>query len=393
MALSCNSGPDKCHSDHYRGFCLGIRACHSLPTSKKALEEQGSRMSISQAIAPPQPNISQRRWTVCGFLALCLLLSVIFAASQGPANISFGDVARLILRGINLRVGQDLPQSAYLIVNVIRLPRILIGALVGAALACAGATVQGLFRNPLADPGLLGVSAGGGLAAVIAITSGAAIVGLWVLPGSAFIGAMGAALLVYGLSLMQNRNDPSSLILVGLAVSSFLGALLTAVLLSAKDVEAVQEALNWLFGGLQGLGWDPLRVMILPILIPMLGTFLYSRDLNLMLTGNDTAQALGVNVPRSRLILLTFVALMTGTAVSIAGGIGFVGLMVPHALRIVVGPDHRILLPASALGGAVFLTLADTAARLILQPADLQVGVLTALLGAPFFLFLLWRKR
>ena len=352
-------------------------------------------MSISPAIAlvPAQSSLAQRRLTICCILALGLLASIIFSAAHGPANIPYSDVARLVLRGLNFPVGQDLPQSDFLIVNVIRLPRILIGALVGAALACSGATIQGLFRNALADPGLLGISAGSGLAAVIAITSGAASAGLWVLPGSAFVGAMAASLLVYGLSVLAHgRNDPSTLLLAGITVSSFLGALLTAVLLSTKDVNAVQAALRWLFGGLEGLGWDHFRVMALPILVPTALTFTFSRDLNLLLTSEAAAQSLGVNVPRSRLILLMLVGIMTGTAVSFAGGIGFVGLMVPHAMRLIVGPDHRILLPTSALGGAVFLTLADTAARLIL-PVDLQVGILTALLGAPFFLLLLWRKR
>jgi iron complex transport system permease protein len=352
-----------------------------------------SASADTRTIPLAQPSIAQRRLTICGILALCLLTSVIFSAAHGPANIPYGDVARLLLRGLNLPVGLDLPDSDLAIVNAIRLPRILIGALVGAALACSGATMQGVFRNPLADPGLLGISAGSGLAAVIAITSGAAIGSLWILPGAAFAGAMAASILVYGLSLTRGRSDPSTLLLAGMAVSSLLGALTTAVLLSTKDYAAIQEALSWLFGGLQGRGWDHLRVAALPILSAILVTFAYGRDLNLMLNGEEVAQSLGVNVPRSRLVLLTLVAVMTGAAVSVAGGIGFVGLMIPHALRLVVGPDHRILLPASALGGAVFLTLADTAARLTLQPAELQVGVLTALLGAPFFLFLLWRQR
>src|SRR5260221_10790570 len=159
-------------------------------------------MSISPAIAlvPAQSSLALRRLTICCILALGLLASIIFSAAHGPANIPYSDVARLVLRGLNFPVGQDLPQSDFLIVNVIRLPRILIGALVGAALACAGATMQGIFRNPLADPGLLGVSAGGGLGAVLAIVTGLANLSLWVLPGAAFLAALGTATVVYGLS-------------------------------------------------------------------------------------------------------------------------------------------------------------------------------------------------
>jgi len=337
--------------------------------------------------------IVQRRRMVCGALALILIGCVIVSAAYGAAPIAYGDVARLLLRGVGLPIGLDLPQSDFTIVTIIRLPRILISALVGAALACSGAVMQGLFRNPLADPGLLGVGAGGSLAAVLAITSGLAAFSLWTLPASAFLGALAAAGLVYSLSVVRGRAETATLLLAGVAVNAFLGALTSALLLFSKDYNAVIAILSWLIGGLAGRGWDHLRVAAIPVLAALLITFAYSRDLNLLLTGEETAQSLGVDVPRVRLILLVLVALITGAAVSIAGGISFVGLIVPHALRLIVGPDHRVLLPASALGGAIFLTVADTAARLILQPAELQVGIVTALIGAPFFLFLLWRQK
>lgn len=350
------------------------------------------RQPAASFMLAAQP-IVQRRRIICVVLALMLVGSVIVSAAHGPANIPYGDVARLLLRGLGLPIGLNLPQSDLIIVTTIRLPRILIGALVGAALACSGAAMQGLFRNPLADPGLLGVGAGGALAAVISITSGLAALSLWTLPAVAFLGSMLAATLVYSLSVTRGRADTATLLLAGVAVSAFLGAITSAILLFTKDYNAVMAILSWLVGGLAGRGWDHLRVAVIPVLAAMFVSFAYSRDLNLLLSGEETAQSLGVDVPRTRLILLTLVALMTGAAVSIAGGVSFVGLIVPHALRLVVGPDHRVLLPASALGGAVFLTLADMGARLILQPAELQVGILTALLGAPFFLFLLWRHK
>ncbi len=318
---------------------------------------------------------------------------VLIGTAHGVATIPEADVARLLLRGLGLPVGLDLPQSDLIIVWTIRLPRVLIGVLVGAALATSGATLQGLFRNPLADAGVVGVGAGGALGAVIAITSGIAALSLWTLPSFAFVGALSVGMLVYGLSVVRGRIDPAMLLLAGIAVSALLGAITSALLLLTRDYNAIVAILSWLVGGLNGRGWEHLEVAVIPVLAAMFGVFAYSRDLNLLWAGEETAQSLGVNVARVRLMVLMMTALMTGAAVSIAGGISFVGLIVPHALRLIVGPDHRVLLPASALGGAIFLTLADTIARAAFQPVELQVGIVTALVGAPFFLFLLWRQR
>ena len=338
-------------------------------------------------------SVRRRRAVVCLVLIGLLVTSLIVSAAHGAAAIPYTDVARMLLRGLGLPIGLDLPQSDLTIIWSIRLPRVLLGALVGAALASSGAALQGVFRNPLADPGLLGVSAGGALAAVLAIVSGVAAISLWTLPAFAFVGSLGASVLIYGLAATRGRINPASLLLSGIAVNALLGAITSAVLLGTHDYNAIMAILNWLVGGLAGRGWEHLTVAVIPICAAMVGVFAYSRDLNLLLAGEETAQSLGVNVPQVRLILLALTAVMTGAAVSIAGGIGFVGLIVPHLLRLIVGPDHRVLLPTAALGGAVFLTLADTVARLMLPPTELQVGIVTALLGAPFFLFLLWRQR
>ena len=338
-------------------------------------------------------SIARRRLIVCGTLAVLLLISIVIGAANGAAQIPYGDVARLLLRGIGLPIGLNLAPSDLTIVWTIRLPRVLVGALVGGALATSGAALQGLFRNPLADPGLLGVGAGGSLAAVIAITTGMAGIGLWTLPAFAFCGAIGAAAIIYSLSVVHGRAEPTTLILSGVAVSSLLGAITSALILNTRDYNATLTILNWLIGSLNGRGWEYLGVGIVPIGVALIGLLIYSRDLNLLWAGEETAQALGVNIVRVRWIVLLLTALLTGTAVSIAGGIGFVGLIVPHALRLLLGPDHRVLLPASALGGAIFLTLADTIARVSIQPTELQVGIVTALFGAPFFLYLLWRQR
>lgn len=342
-------------------------------------------------------TVPQRRRTVCGILLLLLCGAIVFSAAHGPANIRYEDAARLLLRGLGFNVSINLPAneiaSDMVIINSIRLPRILIGALVGAALAVSGVTMQGVFRNPLADPGLLGVGSGAGFGAVLAITTGIASLSLWTLPAAAFAGALGTIFLIYALSMVRGRSDTTSLVLSGMALSVLLGALTSIAIIFTKSDYAGLQALGWLFGRLDGRGWEHLGVAIIPILAGTLLTFAYSRELNLFLTGEEAAQALGVNVPRTRAILLLLASLITGVAVSISGGISFVGLMIPHALRLLVGPDYRILLPASALGGAVFLVLADTLSRLIIQPAEINVGILTALLGAPFFLFLLWQQR
>jgi len=337
--------------------------------------------------------VATRLVLISGLLLILLLAAITLSVANGSSNIPYGDVARILLQGLGLPGMGEYPDSQVRIVILIRLPRALVGALVGAALAISGATMQSIFRNPLADPGIIGVNAGSGLGAVIALTTGLATGGLWILPIFAFAGGMTAALIVYTLSLVQGRTQVPTLLLAGVALNSFLGAVTSAIMLLGADYGEVQAILTWLVGGLRGRGQPHLQVIALPILLGILLLYAFSRDLNLLLLGEETAQGLGVNVPRTRFTLLLLASLLTGTAVSIAGGIGFVGLIVPHALRLIIGPDYRVLLPASALGGAVLLVLCDTVARLIIQPAEIQVGLITAMLGAPFFLFLLWRNR
>jgi len=337
--------------------------------------------------------VKTRLALISGVLLLALIGAIIFSVSNGSSDISYGDVARILLKGMGVPGMGEFPDAQMRIVHMVRLPRALIGVLVGAALAVAGATMQGIFRNPLADPGIIGVSAGGALGAVLAVTSGLAVASLWTLPLCAFGGAMVAATVVYLLSLVNGRTQVATLLLGGVALNSFLSAGTSAVLLLAADYGEVQAILAWIIGGLRGRGQPHLDVIVLPILLCIVLLYAFSRDLNLLLLGEETAQGLGVNVGRTRFALLALATLVAATAVSVAGGIGFIGLIVPHAVRLVVGPDHRVLLPASALGGAVFLVIGDTVARLVLRPAELQVGLITAMLGGPFFLFLLWRSR
>jgi iron complex transport system permease protein len=289
-------------------------------------------------------GIVPRLFTVCGILLILLFGAMVFAASTGPTTIPARDVTDSLLHYAGLDRGVDVNSATYRIVTVVRLPGLMVAALVGGALACAGAAMQGLFRNPLADPGIIGVSAGASFGVVLAVTQFATLSDTWLLTNSA-------------------------------------------------DFNSMRAVLAWLVGSLEGRGWDYFHVAKWPILVSTLLILFYSRDLNLMVIGEESAQSLGVNVPRTRLILLALSSLMTASAVSIGGAIGFVGLIVPHMLRLVIGPDHRVLLPASMIGGAAFLVFADALARSIIAPELLPVGTVTALVGGPFFIFLLWRNR
>jgi iron complex transport system permease protein len=324
-------------------------------------------------------------------LALLLLVAGMVSANLGPVDISVDRVLS-ILAG---RLGLDLvgfTRTEQLVVEQIRLPRIVVGSLVGMALATAGASMQGLFRNPMADPGIIGVSAGGATGAVLAIALG--LHGSsFALPVFAFLGALGASFLVYGIATAGGRFSMAALLLAGVAVASFLGAVISAVLVMVPEQEGLREILFWLAGGLEARSWAHVRVALPMILLGTGVILLLARDLNLLLLGDDEARSLGVRVAMTRNTLLAAASMVTGVAVAVSGTIGFVGLVVPHMLRLVVGPDHRVLIPASALGGALFLVLADTVARTVLQPAELRVGIVTAFVGAPFFVFLLIRNK
>ena len=338
-------------------------------------------------------------------LLVLLALAMVYGASVGSTPIPAGDVADALLQYLGVERGVDPSSATYRIVTVVRLPGMLVAALVGGALACAGAAMQGLFRNPLADPGIIGVSAGASLGVVLVMTQTAALADFWLfsrgplsgelwrIPLAAFVGAMLASGTVYLLSLQRGRTNLAALLLAGVALNAVLGAINSVLLLRAADTNALRAVLSWLVGSLEGRGWDYFALAAGPIAVSAALMLLYARDLNLLALGEESAQALGVDVPRLRLVLLALASLLTASAVSIAGPISFVGLVVPHILRLIIGPDHRVLLPASLLGGAAFLVFADGLARSLLAPEQLQVGIVTALAGGPFFLILLWRHR
>lgn len=326
-------------------------------------------------------------------LALLLLAAAFFAVITGAVAIPARTVLAILLHQIGVSGPGAWSETAASIVLDLRLPRVVLAAVVGAGLAGSGTVFQGLLRNPLADPYIIGVSAGAAFGATLAITGGlaAGLAGLAATPLAAFAGAVGATVLVYHLARRGADAPVEDLLLAGVAVSAFLGAIVSWFQLAGG--ESLQRVIYWLMGGFSGRGW-PHVVMAAPfVMIGLAVAWLYGRDLNAFLLGDETARSMGVDVVAARRVLIAAGAMMAASTVAAAGLIGFVGLVVPHLLRLLAGPEHRRLLPASALGGAVLLVLADTAARSALPASELPVGILTALLGAPFFLVVLVRER
>lgn len=270
----------------------------------------------------------------------------------------------------------------------LRMPRVLVGLLVGGALALSGAVMQGLFSNPLADPGIIGVSAGAGLGAVIAIATGASLVSYWAMPIFACLGALFAVLLALGITLQKGHLQPAILLLAGVAVSLLCGAL-TSSILTTMDEFRMKEYLFWMIGGLDARHWSHVEMGLGPILLGGGALLFLGRQLNVMSLGDMEAKALGLPVTTYRLIFLSLASIITAVAVCMSGTIGFVGLVIPHIMRRLIGSDYRRLLPLSAIGGAIFLVACDTLGRILPFHGEIRVGVMTALIGAPYFLYLL----
>ena len=320
-------------------------------------------------------------------LAGLLVAVTVASAGVGPVWIPPLDVARILLAvtadGLGLDVATGDSGTATTIVTAIRLPRIALAAVVGFGLATAGTVMQGFFRNPMADPSIVGVSSGAAVGAVAVIGLGTA--GPFGLETAAFVGALLAAFAVYLVATRGGRTPVATLLLAGVAVQALLGAVVSLLLLLSG--ENLREAIFWLMGHLHRSDWGDVSVAASVVVAGFLLLLPFVRELNALLLGEEDAHAVGVDVQRTKVVLLVGASLVTAVSVSVAGVIGFVGLIVPHALRLVVGPDHRVLLPASAFAGAVFLVATDTIARV--GAAELPVGIVTAFLGAPFFLYLL----
>ncbi len=328
------------------------------------------------------------RWFLTIFsLSIGLILTFILALAVGPV-----DIPKLTVFKILFHFPQSWPDTYEIIVLEVRLPRVILAGLVGAGLAVAGCAMQGLLRNPIASPYVLGLSSGAAFGAAVAIVLGFSFVkGSLAIPFMAFIFALIAIFLVYNIARIEGLVPTETLLLAGIAVGLFFSAMVAFLQYIAG--ENLHSLIIWLLGGFWASSWNKVYIALPLILLGIVGTLYYSRELNLMLLGEEHALNLGVNVESVKKSVLVFSTLTTAAAVSVSGIIGFVGIIVPHIMRIFVGPDHRILLPSSGLVGAIFLIWMDTLARTIIQPTELPVGVITALLGAPFFLYLLRSRK
>ncbi|MFC5134721.1 MULTISPECIES: vitamin B12 ABC transporter permease BtuC [Haloferacaceae] len=375
-------------------------------------------------------RVRRRAATWSAVLAAALAVVVVVSAGIGPVRIPPAEVLKVVLNAAVIPAGVELGTRgagplalpgidlAYRspfafsvddvhrrIVLLVRLPRILLAALVGFSLAAAGTVMQGFFRNPMADPSIIGVSSGAAVGAVAFIVFPTALSATLTLPlvgavdlglsyGAgvslfAFVGALVAAFGVYAIATRHGRTPVATLLLAGVAVQTFLGAVISYLQLQAG--ESLRRIVAWLMGHLSGASWNEVAAtaLVVPPLFAVL--LVYSRDLNVLLLGEEEAHGLGIEVERTKRVLLAASALITAAGVAFAGVIGFVGLIVPHMLRLLVGPDHRVLLPTAALAGGTFLVAADTAARS--GAAELPVGVVTAAVGAPFFVYLLMSRE
>ena len=330
------------------------------------------------------------------FASAAALLGVAAAAGVliGSTALSWETALRVLGMHLFSLAGEGVSEADDVIVWTIRLPRVLVAALSGASLAAAGAAMQGLFRNPLAEPSVVGVSAGAGLGAVIAFVTGlVAQSALW-LPLCSFVAALLTLLGVYSLATRSGRTPIAALLLAGIAVGSFLTAL-SSLLISMNfvDWQVAAEILYWMMGGLDSRSWVHVWIVLPFTIVGGALTIWFARDLDLMLTGEEVSASLGVDVQTLKLSVLAAAALLTAASVAVSGILAFVGLVVPHIVRLILGPSHRILLPASMLTGAVFLIGCDILARTIYAPMEIRLGVVTAAIGAPFFLWLLHARR
>lgn len=326
-----------------------------------------------------------------GLVGLCAV-ALLVGVGVGAVPIPPSEAIAIILRHLGVDTGTAVNPQDDAILWLIRMPRVLLGALVGAGLAVAGAALQGVFRNPLADPGLVGVASGASLGAVAAIVLGFTAVVPGGLQVAAFIGGVVAAALVYTLARYEGRTETVTLLLTGVAVTAITGAAIGLLLARADDAE-LRDVVFWSLGSLGSATWSIVAATAPFVLIGVAIACSRARELDLLALGEREAAHLGVETERTRVAVVLGLALATGAAVAAAGVVAFVGLVVPHLVRLAVGPGHRIVVPASALGGAALVVLADVAARTVAAPVELPLGVITSLVGGPFFLWLLWRTR
>lgn len=340
-----------------------------------------------------QPSKQRSRATTLLFLLpILLVVVVILAVGVGAVKMTPLQVVSIFLSPLGIPPLEAFEDQQAAVLYAIRLPRVLLGVLVGAGLAIAGTAMQGLFRNPLADPGLLGISSGAGLAAAISVVFNLQVFGIYSLPVAAFIGSLASTAIIYLMSQERGRVNVATMLLSGIAINALCGAGTGLMTFLATD-EQLRTITFWGLGSLGGAIWPSVTSATPLILISIFILPLTARALNAFMLGESGAAHLGVPVQQMKWLIISLVALSVGASVAVSGTIGFVGLVVPHLLRLIIGPNHQTLIPASAFLGAILLVLADLVARTIAIPSEVPIGIITALLGGPFFLYLLQKGK
>ncbi len=330
-------------------------------------------------------------------LVLMLLVTTVLSVGIGALYVTPYEIGLILAKSLGYSVAVDTTKEAILL--AIRLPRVCLAILIGAGLAVSGAAIQGLFRNPLADPGLIGISSGASLAAVTMIVlevklfqTLSGVLGMYALSVVAFAGACATAFLVYRIARVAGKDVITTMLLTGIAINALSGAITGIMTYLATD-EQLRNITFWSLGSLGGASWTSVLAILPFTVIALIGIPRLAKALNLLALGESQASMLGVNLKRIKRQVIIFSTMAVGTSVAVAGIIGFVGLVVPHLIRLGAGSDHRRVLTGSALGGAIVLTLADSLARTVVAPAELPIGILTALVGTPVFLWILFRER
>lgn len=321
------------------------------------------------------------------------MVTALLALFMSSVKVPVADIIHIIIHKLTgWAAGEDIPANVEMIIWDIRFPRVLLSFGVGGALAISGAAFQGLLRNPLADPYTIGVSSGAALGAVIVIFFQLSLFGMFTLPLFAILGGLFALFLVFGMTRLSGRGLAiETIVLAGIIISAFIGSLISLIM--ALSGEELRSILFWLFGSVGMRGWHYVLLFLPFLVVGIVLLLIHHRDLNALALGEHSAAHVGVEVRRSKLLILIGASLLTGSAVAVSGTIGFVGLVIPHVVRLLAGPDHKHVLPLSILIGGSFLALTDLLARTLIAPQELPVGVITALVGAPVFAFLLLRER
>ncbi|MFD2599277.1 FecCD family ABC transporter permease [Sphingobacterium corticis] len=340
-----------------------------------------------------------KRPAIYALLAFALLIAIVLSLSLGAVHIPFSDIAQIIGQKIGIGAYREIDELYIGVMDLVRWPRTLLGILVGAALGISGAAIQAVFRNPLAEPGLIGISAGASLiaASIIAFetllfVSLGHLFGSYLLAIGAFVGAACATWLVYQISLTNGKPHIGTMLLAGIAINALAGSL-TGLISYISDEQQLRTITFWMLGSLGGANWEAVWTILPFVVIALFGLTLLGRALNTFALGEQEARQLGQRPDRVKLLVIVFATMAVGASVSVSGVIGFVGLLVPHGVRMIGGADNRFVLPASAILGAVTLTISDVIARTIAIPSEIPIGVVTSLLGTPVFLYILIRDK